>query len=276
MLSAPPSFVSLRSERGFTLIELVVAMAVGIVVLLGTTTIMLASMHGTQRTFTRVDATRQARTALARLENELHSACVNGTPPIQGVTTGGTVESDDNDLVFVSYFGTSASPQAVWHQLSFSPSAHTLVDTTYGASYTSTSTGGYWGRTGSGTTATMLTNVSALPGPTAAFQYYAYAQYPDATGKLVYWAIPDGSNPSPLTGATLPSAPLNTSGGLSAALAATVAEVKINLLVGPSSGSLTDATDIGDPVTDSISLRLTTPPDFSVAGTGAANYGPCR
>lgn len=271
----------LRHERGFTLVELVVAMAAGIIVMFAATSIMTVTMHQTQRTFTKVDATRQARTALATLENELHSACVNGTAPIQGVTTAGTVESDDNDLVFVSYYGTSASPQPVWHQVSYSASAHTLVDTTYGATYVSTSSGGYWSPTGSGTSTRLLSNVTVLPGASAPFQYYAYAQYPASSGNLVYWTIPDGSNPNPLTGATLTSAPLSTSGGLSASLAATVVEVTVNLLVGPTSENLnnlsaTSLTTFGDPVTDSISLRLTTPPDYAPAGTGAAAYGPCR
>lgn len=271
----------LRAEGGFTLVELVVAMAAGIIVMFAATSIMIVTMHQTQRTFTKVDATRQARSALATLENELHSACVNGTAPIQGVTTTGAVESDDNDLVFISYYGTSASPQPVWHQVRYNSTAHTLVDTTYGATYTSTSAGGYWSPTGTGTAVTLLSNVTVLPGALAPFQYYAYAQYPASTGNLVYWTIPDGENPNPLTGATLTSAPLSATGGLSASLAATVVEVQVNLLVGPTSENLNNLsasslTTFGDPVTDSISLRLTTPPDYAPAGTGAAAYGPCR
>src|ERR1700761_1139769 len=106
-------------EDGFTLIELLVTIGCAGIVLLALMTIMIVTLHQTQRTFTRVDATRLARTAMATVENELHSACVNGTPPIQGATQSGTVESDANDLVFVSYFGTSATPQAVWHRLSY-------------------------------------------------------------------------------------------------------------------------------------------------------------
>lgn len=273
--------VRLRTERGFTLVELVVAMAAGIIVMFAATSIMVVTMHQTQRTFTKVDATRQARTALATLENELHSACVTGTAPVQGVTSAGTVESDDKNLVFVSYYGTSASPQPVWHQVTYDSTAHTLVDTTYGATFTSTSAGGYWSPTGSGSATTLLTNVTVLSGATAPFQYYAYAQYPAASGNLVYWTIPDGINPNPLTGATLASAPLSTTGGLSASLAATVVEVTINLLVGPTSENLNNLSasslsTFGDPVTDAISLRLTTPPDYAPAGTGAAAYGPCK
>ena len=78
--------------------------------------------------------------------------------------------------------------------------------------------------------------------------------------------------------ATLTSAPLSTTGGLSAASAATAVEVTINLVVGPSTSSLTNPTltSVDEPVSDSISLRLTTPPDYTLAGTNAAVYGPCE
>ena len=52
---------------------------------------MIVTLRQTQRTFTKVDATRQARTALATIENELHSACVNGRRvPVQAGSTATT------------------------------------------------------------------------------------------------------------------------------------------------------------------------------------------
>ena len=71
-------------EAGFTLVELCVAMGAALVVIIGLTSIMIGTVQQTQRIFTKVDATQQARTALADLENELHSACVGGEAPIQG------------------------------------------------------------------------------------------------------------------------------------------------------------------------------------------------
>ena len=79
--------VRLGDAQGFTLIELCVAMAGGIVVMIGLLSIMIATLHQTQRTFTKVDATRQARTAIATIENELDSACVGGVTPIQAGST---------------------------------------------------------------------------------------------------------------------------------------------------------------------------------------------
>jgi prepilin-type N-terminal cleavage/methylation domain-containing protein len=264
-------------QAGFTLVELLVSMLCALTVSFALIDIMIVTMHQTQRTFTEVDATRQARGAFGTIENELHSACVNGSPPVQGVTSTGTVESDANDLVFVSYYGPSASPQAVWHQLSYSSSAHTLVDTSYSATYTSTSTGGFWVPTGSGTPVTLLSNLPTQPGG-AVFQFYAYTAYPNSAGTTLYWQIPDGNNPNPVTGATLSNAPLPTTGGLSAANAATVVQVTIHLLVGPSSTSLTNSslTSVDDPVNDAISLRLTTPPDSTPAGSSDTEFGPCQ
>ena len=70
MLSAPPRTPrpTAASQAGFTLVELLVAMSIGLVVMFAVTAIMIVSLHQTQRTFTSVDATRQARTALATIE----------------------------------------------------------------------------------------------------------------------------------------------------------------------------------------------------------------
>ena len=83
---------------------------------------------------------------------------------------------------------------------------------------------------------------------------------------------------SPLTGALLTAAPLSTTSGLSATNANNVVEVIIKLLVGPTSANInkTNLTSADDPVTDSISLRLTTPPDNVASGSAASGFGPCQ
>jgi prepilin-type N-terminal cleavage/methylation domain-containing protein len=262
-----------QGEDGFTLVELLVAMAAAIVVLFGATSVMIGTLHQTQRTFTKVDATRRARTGLANIENELHSACVSGNPPIQGVT-GGVIESDANNLVFLSFFGTAANPTPVWHKLTFNSAAATLTDSSYNVS----GTGPNWTQGSLISTTTVLTNVAQQTSTTPAFQYYAYqTAYTDAGGN-VYWMIEDGSNVQPGTTNTTPSSPLSASAGLSAADASNVVEVVVNLLVGASSATLNNPSlhAVDDSVTDAISLRLTTPPDYVPAGTTATGYGPCQ
>jgi hypothetical protein len=270
MLSAPPSAGPPATDRqaGFTLVELLVAMLMGIVVLFALSEIMIVSLHQTQRIFTSVDATRQARTAVAYIENELHSSCIDGNlaPPIQP-------GSDANNLIFTSYIGTAANPTPIWHQLTFSATAGTLTDTSYNVTGASPN----WNQgTQIGVPRTVLSNVaqqSSLP----VFQYYAYQQESsDSTGS--YWVIPDGSNIVPITNAT-PNTPLVPgSTGLSQSYANSVVEVAINMSVGATNSSLNGraTTSNNDAVTDSISLRLTTPPNEVDTGASAQGYGPCE
>jgi Tfp pilus assembly protein PilV len=262
-----PARVRLGDERGFTLIELCVAMAGGIVVMIGLLSIMIATLHQTQRTFTKVDATRQARTALATIENELNSACVGAATPIQA-------GSDANDVEFLSFYGTSAAPRPVWHELSFDAGNHTLTD----ADYNVTGSGPAWGKGTLASKTTLLSNVSQQSTGTDVFQYFAYQPaYTDAK-KNAYWTIPDGSNRVPVTGAVLPPNPLPDSPGLSSANAGTVVEVLVNLLVGATSEDLNGPSlpAVNDPVTDGISLRLTTPPVEVPSGAAPQGYGPCQ
>ena len=234
------------------------------------TDIMIATLHQTRRTFTRIDATRQARTALAYMENELHSACVAGNqaPPVQP-------GSNADNLIFTSYTGTSANPAPIWHQLTFSPTAGTLTDT----SYTVTGASPNWVQgTQVGTPLTVLSNVAQQSAIIPVFQFYAYtAEYTDSTG--TYWIVPDGAEQVPVTGST-PNTPLvpGTS-GLSQSDADSAVEVAINMSVGATSESLNSPssdTSNNDAVSDSVSLRLTTPPNEVDAGATAQGYGPCE
>jgi Tfp pilus assembly protein PilV len=258
-----------RDSAGFTLIELLVAMVAGMVVLIALSTLSIVVLHQTQRTFTRVDATRQARSALGTIENELHSACVGANSPIQA---GSTADS----LAFVSFYGTSANPTPVWHQLTFSATARTLVDTTYSVAGTAPD---WLQGTAVQSTNTLLSNVSRQAGNIPIFQYYGYQSVgADANGNT-YWVIPDGTNANPLTGAIPAAAPLSTTSGLSADDAGNAVEVIINLLVGASSSTLNapaSNTTVNDSVTDAVSLRLTTPPNDEPPGGSSDDYGPCQ
>jgi prepilin-type N-terminal cleavage/methylation domain-containing protein len=258
---------ALRGHDGFTLVELLVAMSIGIIVMFAVTGFMIFTLHQTQRTFSSVDATRQARTALATIENELHSACVNGDAPIEA-------PSDGSNLNFLSYTGGAANPTPVWHVLSFSNG--TLTDSVYPAIYTATTTGHSWtqGTTATSTT-TLLTNVAQQPGASAVFQYFAYEQA-YISGGNAYWWVPDGNNITPGTTSTVTTNALGTP--LTASVASTVVEVVVNLFVGPSGENLASSnlTSSFDPITDAISLRLTTPPDYVPSGSGSASYLPCQ
>jgi prepilin-type N-terminal cleavage/methylation domain-containing protein len=255
-------------QAGFTLVELLVAISIGTVVLFAVSAIMIVSLHQTQRTFTSVDATRQARTALATIENELHSACVNGDAPVQAT-------SDGSNLNFLSYTGGGPNPIPVWHVLSYS--GGTLTDSVYPAVYTASGTGHSW-TPGTPRTSqtTLLTNVAQQPGAVPVVKYYAYQQAYTSGGNS-YWYVPDGNNITPGTTGSTPNTSI-TALPLTSSDAATVVEVGVNLLVGPSGENLANSTLTSnfDPVTDAISLRLTTPPDYVPSGSGSASYLPCQ
>lgn len=257
----------LARQDGFTLIEMLVASLMSIIILFALTTILVATLDQTRRTGAQVNADGQARTALATLENELHSACVGGNvAPIQA-------ESTATDLNFITYsgtsdaVGTSSTTMPVWHDISFANG--TLVDKLY--STTAAAGGGYTqgAQTGS---VQLLSNVAAL-GSNPVFQYYDYQAYGPASDGNYYWTIPDGSNPQPITGATLTASPLTTP--LAATDASNTVEVVINLSVG-SSQSSGPGTQVSDPVTDSVSLRITPAPNYSSSATATADFAPCQ
>ncbi|HEX3979401.1 MAG TPA: prepilin-type N-terminal cleavage/methylation domain-containing protein [Solirubrobacteraceae bacterium] len=280
MLTPSPERVSVPAADGYTLVELVVAMAIAMVVLVGLLSIVVVTLHSTQRVFTTVDATRQARTALAPIENELHSGCLEGStsPPIQAGSTA-------SNLIFLSYTGGGLNPTPVWHELTLSGT--TLVDHTYQATpnpnYDGSGTTADYLPGTAGPSTTLLTNVSqqrtSAGAPIDVFQYFAYEpEGTDADGDT-YYVIPDGSNPAPGSTTPLSPTPLTASGtGLAISDANTTVEVMLTLLVGPGSENLNSQQlpAVSAPVTDSISLRLTTPPDYVAAASNLAGYGPCQ
>jgi prepilin-type N-terminal cleavage/methylation domain-containing protein len=264
-------------QSGFTLIELVVAMAMGIVVMFALSYIMIAMLQQSQRTFTRVDATRQARVALNTIDNELHSACVDGSAPIQPGSTG-------TNVIFLTYSGNAANPTPVWHQLTFS--GGTLIDYRYDVTanptYTATGTGPEYQRGAalSPASVTLLSNASQQTkagSPVDVFQYFRYASAGTDSSGDTYYTVPDGTSVNPLTGATITAAPLTASGtGLSQDDAANTVEVLISVVAGATSENINKASIETDSVADAISLRLTTPPNYLPAGKSVTGYGPCE
>jgi Prokaryotic N-terminal methylation motif len=259
-----------RQEHGFTLIELLVTMVAGIVVLSGLFTILDVTMQQTSNTFTRLDSTGRANVILAGLENELHSACVaEGETPIQGGANG-TQVSDANDLVFLSQYGTAASPTPVEHKITYSAATGQLTDYTY------TTTGGQSPNWTFGTTPSssklLLTNVTQN-GSTPVFQYFAYEPYTDSSGNTDEMLM-DGSASVPGTSALPNPDPLPDATGLSSTDAAATAEVIINMVVGAAGGNHENTNILGTatPVTDSVVFRFTPAANQSGQGT---TFGPC-
>jgi type II secretory pathway pseudopilin PulG len=273
-----------RSQQGFTLVELLVAMMTAMIVVGALLSILFLTLTETTRTFNRVDATQRARTAFDWIENELHSACIAaGVTPIQGGANG-SQDSDDTHLVFVSQEGTSPTLTPVEHQITFANG--TLTDTTYAVTGSTPAT---WTFSSSPTaTTTLLTNVQqqvvngyARP----VFRYFAYGvptqnssgtPYVDAAGND-YMILLDGSTDVP--GTNPPTLPYNSwspqATPLTATAAESTAEVRISLVVGPGTqpSDVSNLSAVDDTVTDSVVLRLT--PVADDAGNGAT-FAPCQ
>lgn len=215
----------MSSERGFTLVELLVAMAMSTIVILAASALMISSLDTTQQVTQRASTLGEARTSIETLLEQLNSGClVDGVSPVLATTTTGispAVSSDASDLVFVSGSGDSATATPTEHVVTVSNGA--LLDSAY--SYTgnaaSVATPSDW------TFATSPSQVLNLAehvttGSGAMFTYYAYSNYQTGTDSLL--------NASAL------SSPLTT------AIAPTVAEVNLDIRFAPAASNYNAST----------------------------------
>jgi prepilin-type N-terminal cleavage/methylation domain-containing protein len=252
---------SLRSTRGFTLVELLVTVAAGTVVMIGLFTIIDVTLHQTTKTYDRVDATQRARTTLENIFNELHSACI--APQDTPIQPGSTPTS----LLFVSQYSNSANVTPVVEHQVYLDSSNNLWEKTY-ASIGNISPPWTFSTTPS-TTRLLLNNVRSVQ-----FQYFSYTQvsYKDAAGNP-YMMILDGTNAVPGTTTIPPASPLTTP--LSTTDAGLAVEVTMNMVVGPGGGTgeNTNADQTDASVFDSAILRLS--PAANHAGNGAT-FNPCE
>jgi prepilin-type N-terminal cleavage/methylation domain-containing protein len=246
MLSAGPTAGAgqLREQHGFTLVELVVAMAAGLIVATSLFTILDVSLRSTTRTFSRIDATQRARNAIDRIGNEMHSACVANTviPVI-----GGTGGSGPTVLSFWSQYGNGVALTPVKHVVTFDATNHKLTDDTYAV------TGGSspdWTTALTPTSSeTVLTNVDQS-GSTPVFKYYSSS----VTGQVL-------QTPAPT---------------LTATQVRDTTSVTFTLAVRPAGGSNEDASLVPDTVTNSISLRLSPIPNAGAPNQDTKDFQPCE
>jgi type II secretory pathway component PulJ len=263
----------LRSEDGFTLVELMVAMVGGVVVLLAALLVLDVALHQTTRTFSLVDATTRAEPAFEAIENELHSACfADNETPIQSGSSG-------TSLIFVSSVGNAASPTATWHEIDFSGGK--LTDSSYAASESEVSGTPTWTRGSLESSRIVLTNVSQSTNTSTSalippFQYFAYQQAPgtDAGGNN-YMILPDGMSPIPGTTTTEYNPLITGTQTLTANQAQSAAEVLITMVVGPAGGNNenTNQSGVSDTVTDAVVLRLTPASNNTAYG---GDFSPCE
>jgi prepilin-type N-terminal cleavage/methylation domain-containing protein len=192
------SSVAMRSESGFTLIELMVALVIGIVVSAATMAIVITSVHLSSNYNDRVDATQQGRVAMQKITQALNSSCVATVAPILSA-------SDANDVWFYTLLGDSPTIQP--NKVEISYTGGSIVMTTY--PYVSGTTPNWVFSPTPSSTFTLLQYAQAIPS-TPVFQYFGYGSG-GALSTTAYSASPNlGSN------------------------AATTAEVEVNFVANPS------------------------------------------
>jgi prepilin-type N-terminal cleavage/methylation domain-containing protein len=82
-----------QGELGYTLIEMVIAMALGTILMLGALAFLEFTTSDVSRITARAEVDRTGRTALEKVMLELHSACVaQSVPPIQPGSTASTIK----------------------------------------------------------------------------------------------------------------------------------------------------------------------------------------
>lgn len=107
----------LRADDGFTLMEMIVAMASATIVMIAMVGLLIFTTSQASRINERVETSRVGRTAMSRITDELHSSCTGfGTHAIQGPssTPVSPLESSGPlSLWFVSAYGSSSSKEPV-------------------------------------------------------------------------------------------------------------------------------------------------------------------
>jgi Tfp pilus assembly protein PilW len=241
----------LRDERGYTLVEMILATAAGLVVCVIALTIVLTSLKFANADAARVDSNQRGSFAMEKIVQALASSCVagEGSSPVIGSAayltgtgpylittprigpfpvTGGGPTSSATSITFLSTLSDSANaaPNEITVYLN---SSGALVMSTYAPV---TTTPPSWTFASSPTsTVTLVAHAALATGQSAIFSYFGY----DAT-----------------TDALINS--LSASPTLSQANAAAVAKVGIQFQAEPSDGS--NAAGAGVNEADTVTLRL--------------------
>jgi hypothetical protein len=234
----------MKSERGMTLVELIVTIPVALLILSATLAMVEVAMRDQARVAARVVENQRGRPVMNNIMADLHSTCV--APGAAPILPG----SNDNTLSFFSQSGSAVSPIPDKHVITFSNG--TLTESVYPATGSAAPA---WDNSDFSTTPSstrqLLNGVSNAtlgdpPTTVPIFQYFAYV------------------------GAEIPSTGLPTTpNGLSTADAAKTVKVFVSFRAAPES---TPAPDTGPPISLSNSAVIRLEP--ASEDTGQVNL-PC-
>ena len=158
--------LAIHDERGTTLAELVVALAAGMVVILGVTSLVTSSLDTSVKVSKHVEATQQSRIVLTRLIDELNSACI--MPKLAPVKES----SSSSMLRFIHARGSEVTPAPTLSVVSLEGTK--LVQADY-AWKEGTAPNWVFQSTPSATTQ-LMTGVEQISSTTPIFGYYSYSE----------------------------------------------------------------------------------------------------
>lgn len=212
-------------ERGYTIVELMVAMTASLVVLGAIMMIVQVATRHQDRVAEQVAANQRARPTMTRIVDRLHSACVSpGLAPVQAGSTG-------SSLILLSKAGEDVSPIPDKYVLTLS-----------GGSLSETVYKGTGGAAPTWTYGSPSAPLQLLDGVSAA----SLGEPPVAVPLFRYFAYEDGE----VEDTPLPTTPT----GLSAADAARTVQVDVAFTVAPNASTSDPSTSIA--VSDSATLRI--------------------
>jgi Tfp pilus assembly protein PilW len=251
-----------HDERGFTLVETLVAMVCGLVVSAALFAILEVSLHQTARLTDVAQASQLGRTTMTRIVDELHSACIapgsTGYTPVQE-------GSNANELIVINaYSANSEITTAREDKIVWNAAAKTLTDYTrvssaesawpkfvFTAAWPSTGT-----IIGEGVTQTENAKKEAIP----IFTYYKYATEASASSAAASSTLAESE---PLTGT------------LKKEVAETVASVLVSFRTAPTAGAGAGSRTIQTKANSDFTSQVTFA--FSAPGTETTIVdGPCR
>jgi type II secretory pathway pseudopilin PulG len=155
---------SLRDERGFTMVEMVLALAIGIVVILAAYALIDLGVVQSGKVSDRVDAAQRGRQAMDEITSQLRSqVCLDRV-------TAAVVDGQDSSVTFYAF--TDAGPLVpVKHVIAYDPRTLQLAESDYAGSGTLPNTTFPAAPT---STRTLLTDVVPATGAPI-FSYYAWS-----------------------------------------------------------------------------------------------------
>jgi hypothetical protein len=151
-----------REESGFTLVELVVAMVIGMMVILAAFALLDSSVVLTGKVTDRVDRTQRARGSMEDITRKLRSQVC----PSAGQAS--IIDAQDYLVKFYSFTGTKPFVPDI-RQLAWDTNTNSIIESRWAGTGTAPNTS--WAATP--TTRTVLTDVLPPVSPTPMFAYYA-------------------------------------------------------------------------------------------------------